>query len=59
MRPFVEECLLSPHSGVSRYFDQQYIRHMLDQDRNGKEQFRRHLYLLVSFELWHRAFMRN
>lgn len=59
MRPFVEECLLSPHSGISRFFDQQYIRHMLDQDRNGKEQLPRHLYLLVSFELWHRTFMRN
>ena len=59
MRPFVEECLLSPNSGVSRFFDQQYIRHMLDQDRKGKEPLRRHLYLLVSFELWHRTFMRN
>lgn len=59
MRPFVEECLLNPHSGVGRFFDQQYIRHMLDQDLRGKEQLRRHLYLLVSFELWHRTFMRN
>jgi len=59
MRPFVEECLFNPHSGVNRFFDQQYIRHMLDQDRKGKEQLRRHIYLLVSFELWHRAFMRS
>lgn len=59
MRPFVEECLLSPHSGVGHFFDQQYIRHMLEQDRKGKEQLRRHLYLLLSFELWHRTFMRD
>lgn len=59
MRPFVEECLLSVHSGVGRFFDQQYIRRMLEKDREGREQLRRHLYLLVSFELWHRTFMRN
>jgi asparagine synthase (glutamine-hydrolysing) len=57
MRPFVEDCLLSPTSAVGRYFDQRYIRRMLDLDRAGKEQFRRHLYLLVSFELWHRRFI--
>ena len=59
MRPFVEDCLLSSDSAVSRYFDQQYIRHMLKMDREGKEQLRRHLYLLVSFELWHRTFIQK
>jgi asparagine synthase (glutamine-hydrolysing) len=59
MRPFVEDCLLSPTSAVARYFDQAYIRRMLDLDRAGKEQFRRHLYLLVSFELWHRRFIES
>jgi asparagine synthase (glutamine-hydrolysing) len=59
MRGFVEECLLSPDSGVARFFDQGYIRQLLDDDRTGREQFRRHIYLLVSFELWHRRFMRG
>ena len=59
MRPFVEECLLSPHSGVGRYFDQECIRRMLEKDRDGTEQLRRHIHLLVSFELWHRQFIRN
>ncbi len=59
MRPFVEDCLLSSDSAVSLYFDQQYIRHMLKMDREGKDQLRRHIYLLVSFELWHRTFMRK
>jgi asparagine synthase (glutamine-hydrolysing) len=57
MRPFVEECLLSADSACARYFDRQYIRRMLQLDRDGKEQFRRHIYLLVSFELWHRRFI--
>lgn len=59
LRPFVEECLLSPDSMTSIYFDQNYIRHMLELDQQGKDQLRRHIYLLVSLELWHRTFMRN
>jgi asparagine synthase (glutamine-hydrolysing) len=59
MRPFVEEYLLAPDSATSLFFDQAYIRHMLEKDREGKDQLRRHIYLLVSFELWHRTFIRN
>jgi asparagine synthase (glutamine-hydrolysing) len=57
MRPFVEDCLLAPDSAVGRYFDQGYIYRMLERDRLGIEQLRRHIYLLVSFELWHRTFL--
>jgi asparagine synthase (glutamine-hydrolysing) len=59
LRAFVEESLLSPDSAAALYFDQEYIRYMLERDREGKDQLRRHIYLLVSFELWHRTFMRN
>lgn len=56
MRTFVEDCLLSPDSATGRYFDQSYIRRILELDRSGREQYRRHIYMLVSLELWHRAF---
>ncbi len=59
MKPFVEDCLLSPGSAMAQYFDQNYIRQILKLDREGKEQYRRHIYLLVSLELWHRAFLQN
>ena len=59
MRPYVEECLLSADSSMAQYFDQKYIQRILQLDRDGKQQYRRHIYLLVSLELWHRAFMRN
>ena len=59
MRPFVEDCLLASDSAVGQYFDQRYISHMLELDREGKEQLRRHINLLVSFELWHRTFIRK
>jgi asparagine synthase (glutamine-hydrolysing) len=57
MRGYVEDCLLSSDSSMARYFDQNYIRQILELDREGKAQFRRHIYLLVSLELWHRAFI--
>jgi len=59
MRTFVEDCLLSSDSATGQFFDQQYIRSMLELDREGKDQFRRHIYLLVSFEMWHRTFIQN
>ena len=59
MRPFVEECLLARDSAVAQFFDQAYIARLLQLDREGTEQYRRHIYLLVSFELWHRAFIRG
>jgi asparagine synthase (glutamine-hydrolysing) len=59
LRPFVEECLLSQGTGTSQYFDQTYIREMLELDRSGRRQLRRQIYLLVSFEMWYRTFMRS
>jgi asparagine synthase (glutamine-hydrolysing) len=59
MRPLVEDCLLSSDSFAARYFDQSYIRQMLERDRQGKEQYMRHIYLLLSVELWRRAFRPN
>lgn len=59
MRPFVEECLLSRDSSMALYFDQSYIKKVLELDRSGQQQYRRHIYLLVSLELWHRAFMQR
>lgn len=59
MRNFVEEYLLTPDSGASLFFDQQYIKKMLEMDRKGTEQLRRHIYLLLSFEMWYRTFIKN
>ena len=34
MKSFVEDCLLSPDSSMALYFDQNYIRQILEQDRS-------------------------
>lgn len=59
MNSFVEDCLLSANSSMAQYFDPGYIKTIIELDRAGKEQYRRHIYLLVSLELWHRSFLRN
>ena len=57
MRPLVEDCLLSSNSFAANYFDQGYIKQILERDREGKDQYMRHIYLLLSLELWSRAFL--
>jgi asparagine synthase (glutamine-hydrolysing) len=57
MRPYVEDCLLGKDSAMACYFDQTYIRRILDLDRAGVQQYRRHIYLLLSLEIWHRTFI--
>ena len=58
MRPLVDDCLLAPNTLIARHFDQTYIKQILEKDRQGKENFTRQIYLLLSLELWNRAFMR-
>ncbi|WP_157271637.1 asparagine synthase (glutamine-hydrolyzing) [Azohydromonas aeria] len=56
MKPLVDDCLLSANSSLTRYFNQGYLREMVRKHQEGKEQYMRHIFLLVSLELWHRTF---
>ena len=53
----VFECLLSEKAAVNRYFNGNYIRRMVQDHEQGRYNHLRHLYLLVSFELWHQRFL--
>jgi asparagine synthase (glutamine-hydrolysing) len=57
MKRYVNECLLSERSAVRRYFDQNYIRELVQDHQAGRQNYLRHLYLLMSFELWHQKFI--
>ena len=59
MKPLVEDCLLSSDSSLRRYFNQDYIRQVYTRHHEGKEQYMRQIYLLMSLELWHRTFMKT
>jgi asparagine synthase (glutamine-hydrolysing) len=57
MRRFVRECLLSERAAVRRYFDAKYIQELVADHEAGRQNYLRHIYLLISFELWHQQFM--
>lgn len=57
MREYLEECLLSNRAALRRYFNQDYIRSLVAQHEAGQQNYLRHIYLLISFELWHQRFL--
>lgn len=57
MRARVDSLLFSSDSAVRRYFDIDYIRRLVQLHQEGSENYMRHIYLLISFEMWHRRFM--
>jgi asparagine synthase (glutamine-hydrolysing) len=59
LRKHVDESLFASDSSIRRFFDIDQVRHMVKLHQAGKENFMRHIYLLVSFEMWHRRFMRS
>jgi|SRR5581483_6811725 len=59
MQQYVKDCLLTEKSAVSQYFDRKYIESLVVQHQRGEREHLRHIYLLISFELWHQQFITN
>lgn len=57
MKNYVTDHLLAPDTAVSRYFNVPYIEKIFRLHESKAEDYMRHIYLLVSFELWHRQFI--
>jgi asparagine synthase (glutamine-hydrolysing) len=57
MKSFASQLLLDDSSAVARYFDRGYVRELLAAHESGTRNHLRHIYLLISFELWHRRFI--
>jgi asparagine synthase (glutamine-hydrolysing) len=57
LRSRVDDLLLSPDSGIRRYFDLEGIRRIVQLHQEGRENYMRQIYLLISFEMWHRRFI--
>lgn len=55
----VSDLLFSADSGVRRYFDIENVRRIVQLHQNGRENYMRHIYLLISFEMWHRRFIQG
>lgn len=57
MRKYLGECLLSEHAAVNKYFNRDYIQEIVSQHETQQRDYLRHIYLLISFELWHQKFI--
>ena len=57
MRRYVGDCLLNDSAAVNQYFDRRFIQQMVADHECGRQDYLRHIYLLISFELWHNRFI--
>jgi len=57
MREYVRDLLLSDSAGVRQYFDRGYIQRLVADHEAGLQNYQRHIYLLISFEMWHSRFI--
>ncbi len=59
MGSYVEECFQSQDSALRSYFNPETLNRIFTLHRERKENYLRHIDLLISFELWHRRFIRS
>jgi asparagine synthase (glutamine-hydrolysing) len=59
MSQYVGDCLLSSTAAVNEFFDPTYIKTLVQEHQLQQRDHLRHIYLLISFELWHRQFIRQ
>jgi asparagine synthase (glutamine-hydrolysing) len=57
MKTYVMDHLLTNGSAVSHYFNAPYIEQIVKLHESKAEDHMRHIYLLISFEMWHRQFI--
>lgn len=57
MRQYVGDCLLSEKAAVNRYFDRSFMRQLVQDHEAARQDYLRHIYLLMSFEMWHQKFI--
>jgi len=57
LRPQVGDYLLSENSQSRNYFDQEYIKRLINDHQNGRSDFSRQIWALLNFEVWHRTFL--
>jgi asparagine synthase (glutamine-hydrolysing) len=59
LRSYLDDCLFATGSSIHDYFDVGSIRNIVRLHESGRENYMRHIYLLISFEMWHRRFIRG
>jgi asparagine synthase (glutamine-hydrolysing) len=57
LQGFTREVLLDPRATGRGYFDQSYVRELLDRHGDGVQDHSQGIWTLLMFELWHREFV--
>lgn len=55
----MEEIITSSDSACNQYFEKDYLRRLFKEHHEKKANHSRHLFSLVSFELWHKYFFKS
>jgi asparagine synthase (glutamine-hydrolysing) len=56
---FVRDTILAPGSACSEYFETAYVEQLLAEHKSRRQDHRRRITALLSFELWHRRFLQS
>jgi asparagine synthase (glutamine-hydrolysing) len=57
LSPFVKATLLDPGAAAKEYFETAVVEGLIRDHQLGRRDYRRQLFSLLSFELWHRQFV--
>ncbi len=55
----VRELVNEPDSACREYFNVEFINEMIEKHQRRAANYQQHIFLLLSFELWHRSFFKN
>ena len=57
LKPYVGDLLLSETSRSSDYFNQAYIKQLVNDHQSGRRDCKNKIWALLNFEVWYRTFM--
>jgi asparagine synthase (glutamine-hydrolysing) len=57
LKEYIRELLLSPRAVRRDYFRQEAVQRLIEQHQSGKRDHGHRLWALLTFEMWHRAFI--
>ena len=59
LHDYLSDNLLSARSASNHYFNRAVVEEMIRDHKSGRHDYKRHLFSLLTFELWHKQFINN
>jgi asparagine synthase (glutamine-hydrolysing) len=57
MKKYLDQALLGPCAAVNRYFNPEYVRQLVRDHQQDRQNHSRQIHSLIAFELWHQQFI--